>query len=82
MSSIFCKTKASKCVFPFKYEGKNHTECVARGDQPGGDTPTEGEEEEVKKWCPTKLDALGQASHWGECDLESCTEGKNLISRN
>ena len=58
-----CKTTGGeKCVFPFKFEGKEYTECTwdwaFHGDRNG------------RAWCGTREEA-GWGSDWGDCG-EGC----------
>ncbi len=47
MSGLFCKSRASRCVFPFTdAEGNAHEECVIDAD---------GEGREFA-WCATRVD--------------------------
>ena len=51
----------SKCVFPFKYEGKTYTKCITN-DNSGG------------KWCATAVYSDGSYLEYGycspDCDIE------------
>jgi bifunctional polynucleotide phosphatase/kinase len=46
------KIKPGKCIFPFKFKGTTHTECMP-GDSGG--------------WCPTSLTDNGYTNTWGYC---------------
>ena len=51
---------SSKCVFPFKHEGKTYTSCTTVGN--GG-----------IKWCATSLTSDGTVYYYGNCS-PNCEE--------
>merc|ERR1712058_136437 len=55
-----CLTKGERCVFPFKYKGKEYKSCTY------ADSPT--------PWCSTMVDSSGTAitNRWGDCDTSNC----------
>jgi len=57
---------ASKCQFPFNYDGVTWSGCTTANDPDG------------KAWCSTRTDTQGDhvlgGGHWGHCDL-SCAVG-------
>ena len=65
IGTLFCKSRRSRCVFPFEFEGVKYEECAKR-DVDGF------------AWCATAVNDQGTVvdGYWARCDLESCTEGK------
>ena len=61
MKELFCKTKASRCVFPFNHDGETYHKCAPDDD---GDGP----------WCATATDDDGDVldGFWGRCDVQEC----------
>ena len=68
------------CIFPFVYEGFNHTGCLKDCDQNGPighshtDLPKDCNSEHG--CCPTKLDDDGKPSVWGSCNSACQTSSK------
>ena len=68
------------CIFPFVYEGFNHTGCLKDCDQNGSirhshtDLPKDCNSEHG--CCPTKLDDDGKPSVWGSCNSACQTSSK------
>ena len=67
-----CKTNEGpstniQCIFPFKFDGKPHSNCINSSDG---------------YWCSTKLDSLGihigGKGNWGVCSAECPFPGLQL----
>ena len=58
---MFCKTKASECQLPFKWNGKTFNSCT----EEGGDFP----------WCAIAVDENRNmvGTMYGKCDMTTCT---------
>jgi len=59
--AIFCKTRASPCVFPFTWENQEYSACTTDGNT---DFP----------WCALEVDDQGVLlnNRWGKCDMATC----------
>ena len=57
-------TKLTPCVFPFKYKGKMHNDCLDTGKGP---------------WCPTSLKKRGTVDVWGYCVQDSEKNAANIL---
>ena len=66
IGSLFCKSRRSRCVFPFEFDGVEYHECAQREGVDGF------------PWCAIAVNGLGQVidGYWARCEMESCTEGE------
>ena len=70
VKEIFCKTKPSRCIFPFTFNEMTYERCA----EPDEDTPF--------YWCATAVndDGFMIDGFRGKCDMDTClSEGKEPV---